>query len=63
MKKKGVAQFMWESFEKEVGHLDVKVLLNNQRSLSFFRKLGYVPDAKALEDGQNPVVLHRDTQL
>ena len=60
-KGKGVAQFMWESFEKEVGDLDVKVLLNNQRSLSFFRKLGYVPDAKDLEDGQNPVVLHRDT--
>jgi hypothetical protein len=54
---------MWESFEQEVGGLDVKVLLDNQRSLSFFRKLGYVPDAKALEDGQNPVVLHRDTKL
>jgi len=58
-KGKGVAQFMWKSFEQEVGDLDVKVLLNNQRCLSFFFKLGYVPDTKALKEGQNPVVLRK----
>jgi len=60
IKGKGVAQFMWKSFVQEVGDLDVKVLVNNRRSLSFFRKLGYIPDAKALEKGQNPIPLKRD---
>ena len=62
-KGKGVAKFMWQSFEKEVGDLDVKVLLNNQRSLAFFRKLGYVPNEEALKEGQNPVILRKRVVL
>ena len=33
------------------------VLLNNNKSLSFFQKLGYVPDEKAMERGEDPVAL------
>ena len=59
-KGKGVAKFMWESFVQEVGSdLDVKVLLHNKRSLSFFGKLGYFPDTKSLEEGENPVTLRK----
>jgi len=62
-KGKGVAKFMWESFVQEVGDLDVKVLLQNKRSLSFFSKLGYVPDAKSCAEGQNPVTLIKKNKL
>lgn len=59
-KGKGVAKFMWESFSQEVGSdLDVKVLLHNKRSLSFFGKLGYFPDTKSLKEGENPVTLRK----
>ena len=56
-KGKGVAQFMWAAFTEEYDNLEVKVKVNNERSIGFFRKLGYHPDEKALVDGIDPVPL------
>ena len=50
-KSKGVAQFMWITFAQEFDDLDVKVLVENKRCLSFFRKQGYFPDTNGEQNG------------
>lgn len=61
-KGKGVAKYMWDRFIEEFASIDleVKVLKDNGRSLSFFRKQGYVPDPEAVKAGKNPLPLIKE---
>ena len=53
----GVGKFMFSYFIAEVGDLDIKVLKENEASLRFFEKLGYIPCRKAAGNGCNPLPL------
>lgn len=53
----GVAEFMWHAFSREVPNLDVKVKQGNERSLGFFKKMGYAPVQAAMDAGEDPLPL------
>lgn len=55
--RKGIAQFMWESFVREFPNVTVKVKRDNQRSLDFFKKVGRIPNQSQWEAGKDPVDL------
>jgi hypothetical protein len=56
-KGRGVAEFMWRAFSREFPNLDVKVKRGNERSLGFFKKMGYMPIQRALDAGEDPMPL------
>jgi dTDP-4-amino-4,6-dideoxygalactose transaminase len=53
----GVAEFMWRAFSLEFPNLDVKVKRGNERSLGFFKKMGYAPVPTAMNAGEDPLPL------
>ena len=53
----GVGRFMWSAFSQEFPDLTVKVKRDNERSMSFFKKLGWAPKQEHWDAGADPVAL------
>jgi hypothetical protein len=56
---RGLAHFMYSVFMSEFPSLTVRVKRSNFRSLAFFKKVGLLPEATALANGEDPVPLVR----
>jgi dTDP-4-amino-4,6-dideoxygalactose transaminase len=55
----GVAQFLWSVFVKEFPDVTVQVKRDNERSLRFFKSLGWHPDPSAGDHDPVPLLFER----